>query len=112
MPTLPRSVRAARTCLLSCLMLTAPIFALKVAAQAPPAPVLIGPNGNTTNPTPVYTWNVAAGATSYYLEVSNGTTYVYQGGIPADQICSGATCAASPHSPPGSPSPSVPTPGM
>jgi hypothetical protein len=54
--------------------------------------VQIAPNGNTTNPTPVYTWYVAAGATSYWVEVANATGYVFRGGYAASQICSGSLC--------------------
>jgi FG-GAP-like repeat len=35
------------------------------------------------------------GANAYFLQVSNGTTIVFQGGYPAAQVCSGTACSFS-----------------
>jgi hypothetical protein len=41
------------------------------AEGPPPAPSLVSPDGTVNTTTPTYTWNAAAGATSYYLLVQN-----------------------------------------
>jgi hypothetical protein len=47
----------------------------------PPAPVQLLPSGATYTPRPAYSWNAVTGATSYFLEVSNGIIPVYRGGF-------------------------------
>ena len=59
----------------------------------PPAPTPVSPQGAVHTPAPTYTWNPSPGATSYFVQVSNGTTIVFQGGYAASQVCAGSTCA-------------------
>jgi hypothetical protein len=66
-------------------------------ASAPPPAVPVSPTGSINTATPTYTWRAAAGATFYYLWVtdSNGTPKV-QSWYSAASACSGTTCTASP----------------
>src|SRR5262249_59954641 len=56
---------------------------------SPPAAVPSSPSGPTYTPTPTYTWSASAGATSYFLQVGNGTAIVFQGGYAASHVSVG-----------------------
>ncbi len=72
---------------------------LNFTVQAPPAPALLAPSGPTSNPTPTYYWNPSSGATQYYLQVSNGSTLVFQRTDTAANLCP-TWCTVAQLSPP------------
>ena len=74
-------------------------FTVSVAAPAPPpAPILQGPTGSVTTPTPAYRWNPSAGATGYYLWVNNGAGAVALQMRYGSAICA-TTCSVTPAAP-------------
>src|SRR5262249_57167234 len=81
---------------LAALFLLAPAWAPAVLAQAPPAPpVQVSPSGPVTTVTPTYTWRESAGATRYWVEVSNGAAFVFRGLYGSEQVCIGGTCGVT-----------------
>ena len=71
-----------------------------LAAQ-PAAPVLVAPSGLGSNRLPAYTWNVADGASEYYLWVDGPSGSVLRQWHAAASVCSGATCSFQPSQPLG-----------
>jgi hypothetical protein len=95
-PFIPaRWARAAKAAVFSGLFVASPFFVAKASAVPPAAPVPISPTGATTNPNPNYTWNVASGATSYFVQVGDGVSITVQGLFTTAQVCSGSTCAVN-----------------
>ena len=63
-------------------------------ATIPAAPVTLSPSGTVPSATPVYTWNVSAGATSYDLFTSIGGVSSQTSHLAAT-VCSGGTCTVT-----------------
>src|SRR5260221_14764726 len=70
-------------------------FATTAGATPPPAPVPCSPNGPTTNTNPNYAWNASTGATSYFVQVGDGTSITVQGVYTSAQVCSTTPCAVN-----------------
>jgi len=58
---------------------------------APPAPVLLSPDGPITTATPTYQWNAVPGATSYRLEVGHGGPVIIREMTAAEAGCATGT---------------------
>jgi len=73
-------------------------FAGSVAAQ-PSAPVLLSPAGIGSNRLPAYIWNVASGASDYYLWVDGPSGAVLRQWHAAAAVCGAVTCSFTPSAP-------------
>ena len=62
----------------------------------PPAPATSLPTGGIYTPTPTYRWTPSAGATSYFLQVGDGSVIEFQGGAGASDLCVGSNCSWTP----------------
>ena len=69
-----------------------------LAAQ-PAAPVLISPAGIGSNRLPAYIWNVASGASEYYLWVDGPSGAVLRQWHAAAAVCGAASCSFTPSAP-------------
>ncbi len=69
-----------------------------VTAQ-PLAPVLLSPAGIGSNRLPAYIWNVASGASDYYLWVDGPSGAVLRQWHTAAGVCGAATCSFTPSAP-------------
>jgi hypothetical protein len=68
-------------------------FRQHIGSLVPPAaPVLVSPQGSTTNRQPTFTWNVSSGATAYLLWVEGPNGNLIKQWYDAAQICNATTC--------------------